>query len=249
VSYWQGVLLGLVQGLTEFLPISSSGHLVVAEAAVGLRTPGVVVEVVLHVATLLAVTVVYWRRIAHLVSGGLRGDKTVWQDVGLLALASVPAGVTGYFLASLFEHAFDSLFAVGWDFLITGAILWSTRWVKRARSDRPTAVTAGVIGVAQAIAILPGISRSGATISAGLFRGLERDVAARFSFLLATPIIFGAGLFKLTARTYDRPSSNSFAALSIASFSASSRLFPCVRTMFPSVLSFLTTQWNDSPIW
>ncbi len=197
MNYWQGVLLGLIQGLTEFLPISSSGHLVVAEAAVGLTTPGVVVEVVLHVATLLAVTVVYWRRIAYLVGRGVRGDRAAWQDIGLLALASVPAGLSGYFLASTFERAFDSLFAVGCNFLVTGTILWSTRWVKSARFDRPTAVAAGVIGLAQAVAILPGISRSGTTIAAGMWARVNHEKAAEFSFLLAIPAIAGAAVLQL----------------------------------------------------
>ena len=199
MSYWQGVLLGIVQGLTEFLPVSSSGHLVVAEAAVGLTTPGVVVEVVLHVATLLAVLVVYWRRIAQLIHGAIRGDRTVWHDIGLLALASVPAGLAGYFLADVFERAFDSLYAVGCDFLLTGVILWSTRWVKRPVLDRPSAASAGAIGLAQALAILPGISRSGTTIAAGMWARIEPEKAAEFSFLLAIPAIAGAAALQLSA--------------------------------------------------
>ena len=198
MNYWQGVLLGIVQGLTEFLPISSSGHLVVAEAAIGLSTPGVVVEVVLHVATLLAVLVVYWRRIAQLAVGGIRGDRTTWQDIGLLALASIPAGFAGYFLADVFERAFDSLFAVGSDFMLTGVILWSTRWVKPAVSGRPSAASAGGIGLAQALAILPGISRSGTTIAAGMWARIEPEKAAEFSFLLAIPAIAGAAVLQFS---------------------------------------------------
>ena len=92
LTYFHAIILGVIQGLTEFLPISSSGHLVLAEAVIGLSTPGVVVEVVLHVATLLAVLVVYWKRIAQLAIGGIRGDRTTLQDIALLALASIPAG-------------------------------------------------------------------------------------------------------------------------------------------------------------
>jgi undecaprenyl-diphosphatase len=198
VSYWQGLLLGIVQGLTEFLPISSSGHLVVAQAAIGLTTPGVVVEVVLHVATLLAVLVVYWKRIAQLTLGGIRGDRATWHDIGLLALASVPAGLAGFFLADVFERAFDSLFAVGCDFMLTGVILWSTRWVRPPASSRPSAWSAGGIGLAQALAILPGISRSGTTIAAGMWARIEPEKAAEFSFLLAIPAIAGAAVLQLS---------------------------------------------------
>lgn len=198
MNYWQGILLGIVQGLTEFLPISSSGHLVVAEAALGLTTPGVVVEVVLHVATLLAVLIVYANRIAQLVRGAIRGDIAVWRDIGLLALASVPAGLAGYFLADVFERAFDSLFAVGCDFLLTGAILWSTRWVKPPVLDRPSAPAAGGIGLAQALAIFPGISRSGTTIAAGMWARIGPEKAAEFSFLLAIPAIAGAAVLQLS---------------------------------------------------
>ena len=95
MSWWQGILLGVVQGLTEFLPISSSGHLVVAEAAIGLQTPGVIVEVVLHVATLLAVVIVYWKTLRKLAIGAIAGDRVAWRYLLLLVLASVPAGVVG----------------------------------------------------------------------------------------------------------------------------------------------------------
>ena len=112
--------LGLVQGLTEFLPISSSGHLVVAEAAFGLTTPGVLLEVVLHVATLLAVVVVYWNRLAELVVGVIKGHKAAWRYTGLLFVGSIPAGLVGFLLADQIEQAFDSLPVVGVDFIATG---------------------------------------------------------------------------------------------------------------------------------
>jgi len=198
VTYWQGLLLGIVQGLTEFLPISSSGHLVVAETAIGLTTPGVVVEVVLHVATLLAVTIVYRARIIELVRGILEGRRAAWQYVGLLALGSIPAGVVGFLFADLFERAFDSLLAVGCNFLVTGTVLWGTRWARGGgRRERPTPAGAGGIGLAQALAILPGISRSGTTVAAGLWLRLTPERAAEFSFLLAIPAIAGAAVLQL----------------------------------------------------
>jgi undecaprenyl-diphosphatase len=113
-------VLGVVQGLTEFLPISSSGHLVVAEAAVGLTTPGVVLEVALHVATLLAVVIVYRTRLWQLTRGALSGSGSAWRYIGLLFLGSIPAALVGFVLADVFERAFESLLLVGVDFVVTG---------------------------------------------------------------------------------------------------------------------------------
>lgn len=198
MNYGQAVLLGLVQGLTEFLPVSSSGHLVVAQAAVGLAAPGVVVEVLLHVATLLAVVIVYRERLVELLTGCVRGRTAAWRMVGLLALASIPAAVVGLTLQDVFERAFDSLLVVGIDFLVTGCVLWSTRRVAlQAVTDTPGAVAAGAIGVAQAVAILPGISRSGTTVSAALWFRIRPERAAEFSFLMALPAVAGAAMLEL----------------------------------------------------
>ena len=198
MSYWQGLILGVVQGLTEFLPISSSGHLVVVEVAIGLTTPGVVVEVVLHVATLLAVVIVYQRRLISLLVGALRADRAAWRSIGLLGIGTIPAGLVGLLLADLFERAFDSLLLVGVSFVVTGLILWSTRrGQERLLGGEPTAAGAGGIGFAQALAILPGISRSGTTIAAALWLGVEPVRAAEFSFLLAIPAIAGAAVLQI----------------------------------------------------
>ncbi len=196
MSWWQGILLGVVQGLTEFLPISSSGHLVVAEAALGLQTPGVIVEVVLHVATLLAVVIVYWRTLRKLATGAIAGDRAAWRYVLLLVLASLPAGMIGVTLQDWFESTFDSLVLVGVNFLITGTVLWSTRG-KLGHGERPTARGALGIGVAQALAILPGMSRSGMTVAAGMWLGVDAVRAAEFSFLLAIPAVAGAALLQI----------------------------------------------------
>lgn len=223
MNYGQGILLGLVQGLTEFLPVSSSGHLVVAQAAVGLAIPGVFVEVVLHVATLLAVFIVYARRIAAVVRGCLAGHRHAWVLVGLLVIGSVPAGVVGLLFKEAFERAFDSLALVGVDFLVTGAILWSTRPIAhRAAHEVPTVVGALAIGIAQALAILPGISRSGTTVSMALWLGVKPEEAAEFSFLLAVPAIAGAALLQIpditggTSRVGWGPLAVSFAASLVA---------------------------------
>jgi undecaprenyl-diphosphatase len=197
MTWWDAIALGVVQGLTEFLPVSSSGHLVVAEAALGLHTPGVFVEVALHVATLVAVAIVYARRILELLTGMARGTRAAWRSVGLLLLASVPAGVIGVLFQDFFESTFRSLPMVGVDFLITGAILWSAG---RARhGDRPEPSLGGAIGIgfAQAFAILPGISRSGSTVTAGIWARVDPVRAAEFSFLMAMPAIAGAAILHI----------------------------------------------------
>ncbi len=204
MTWWEGVMLGVVQGVTEFLPVSSSGHLVVTEAAIGLSTPGVLVEVTLHVATLLAVVVVYHRTLWRLVSGSVRGDRSAQRYIGLLAVGTVPAAAAGLFLKDFFERAFDSLLLVGVSFLVTGFVLWSTRQrTDSANAASATMVGAGAIGIAQAFAILPGISRSGMTVGAGIWLGVDPVLAAEFSFLLAIPAIVGAAVLQIPELSND----------------------------------------------
>ena len=197
LSWWQGLLLGLVQGLTEFLPISSSGHLVLAERLVGFQPQGVFFEVVVHIATLLSVLVAYRVKLLALLGGILRGDRESWRYVLLLVLASIPAGLAGILLRDYFERSFHSMPALGWQFLITAAILWSTRYaVSRATSTQVTTLHAILIGIAQAFAIVPAISRSGATVAAGLWSGLSAEAAAEFSFILSIVVIAGSGVLE-----------------------------------------------------
>ena len=195
MNWWQAVVLGLVQGLTEFLPVSSSGHLVLAERLAGVRTPGVFVEVALHIATLGSVLVVYGRRILELARGLVTGEGDHRGYVWLLVLATIPAGLVGVLLNAAIEAAFDSLAAVGAAFLLTGVILWSTRRLAGTR-EAPTTRGAIGIGLMQALAILPGVSRSGSTVSAGLWSGLTPQRAAEFSFLMAVPTIAGAAVLE-----------------------------------------------------
>lgn len=217
----RAALLGMLQGATEFLPVSSSGHLVILPELVGWPPAGLTFDVVVHIATAVAVLIAFrqdWRRMIRGAWRGLRsGDPLGDPDARLLAmlvLASVPAAVAGLALESYVESwlAESSLAAArlaGSMLLVTGTLLvTSERFAARGSSsgpglgargaaDRVGWGTALLIGVAQAIAIVPGISRSGATIAAGLALGLPRDEAARFSFLLATPIILGAGALRL----------------------------------------------------
>jgi undecaprenyl-diphosphatase len=201
----QAIVLGILQGATEFIPISSSGHLVLVPWLLGWPPPGMVFDTLVHWGTLLAVVAYFWRDWWLLITAWLRGlVRWDWRDsrarmMWLLILGSVPAALLGYFLEDFFESLFSEPAWVSVFLLVTAGLLAASEWLARqARQARDLNwKDALIIGLGQAAAIAPGISRSGATISAGLWRGLERAEAARFSFLLGTPIIFGAGLFQI----------------------------------------------------
>jgi undecaprenyl-diphosphatase len=194
VTLWQGLLLGLVQGLTEFLPVSSSGHLRVLEVITGVHTPGVFVEVALHVATLGSVLVVYGGRLWSIVRGVLARRPEDLRIAGLLLLATIPAGVIGVVFHRQVEAA-ASLVLVGLGFVVTGFMNWSTRRFGGGDRPQPSVGAAVGIGFAQAVAALfRGVSRSGSTVCAALWAGLGPAAAAEFSFLLAIPVIGGAAL-------------------------------------------------------
>ncbi len=205
----QAIVLGLVQGLTEFLPVSSSGHLIVVPALLGWNDPileSLAFSVMLHVATLLALLVYFRADWIRLIPAGLatirdrsfRGDpdrRLAW----LLAASTVPAVIVGVLLNDLIENAFREPRLVAMTLVAGAVVLWLAD--RLGRRDRQMAgltfpIALG-IGAAQALALVPGVSRSGISISAGLFAGLDREAAARFAFLMATPITAGAGLYEL----------------------------------------------------
>lgn len=254
---FQAIVLGLLQGLTEFLPVSSSGHLQGVPYLLGWDTGSLTFDVLVHTATLAAVIAFFRHDLWHLVSAGLgigdhdaRTRRNAWGLIGLLAVGTVPAAFAGVVFADVFEAAFASPRAVVGFLYLTAVILWGAERIRRRRiesrpsvsrrvqregapelGDRPATEAlaeelppepadeaeledlgasdpgrdvdtlrlrdAVAIGVAQALAIFPGISRSGATIAAGMALGLSRTAAARFSFLLAVPIILGATLATL----------------------------------------------------
>ncbi len=169
------LLLGLVQGATEFLPISSSAHLVIAQALLNVQSPGLVVEIVLHLGTLVSVLIYFRRDLWRLVGGffhvGSNGTGSR-QEVGFLALATLPAVVVALTLGDAVEAAFDNVDFTGWMLLVTTFALVSTRWTSSSEGIGLSWVIALIMGAAQALAILPGISRSGVTIAAGLWVGL-----------------------------------------------------------------------------
>jgi undecaprenyl-diphosphatase len=191
----QAIIMGAIQGLTEFLPISSSGHLVIGERLLGLKTPGVTFEIWLHLGTLIAVLIYFWPRIISLIQSlwsgrqGASGRTTIWA----LIVGTLPAVIVGFTLKSAIETAFASPRFAAAMLIITGLILLSTLLSKN-KGFLVSPLRALIIGIAQAVAILPGISRSGSTISAAMLIGVDPPKAAEFSFLLSIPAIAGAFL-------------------------------------------------------
>ncbi len=198
MNAWQAAVLGVVQGATEFLPVSSSGHLVIAQTLMDIHLGGVVFEVAVHVATLLSVLWVYRARVAALAGGVLRLEADSLRYVGLLALATIPAVVVGLWFKAPLEALFEAPHATGVALLVTGGLLWSVRGrLATATRSAPDATVALLMGVAQAVALVPGISRSGATVVMALWLGLEAREAAAFSFLMAVPAILGAAVLQV----------------------------------------------------
>ena len=198
MSPFEAALLGFIQGAAEFLPISSSGHLVITQVLLGIDIPGVLFEVAVHVATLVSILLVYRTRVTDLTVGALSGERDAWRYVGLVVVATIPAGLLGVFAKDRVEALFENPYAPGVALLVTGAFLWSSRRVlDRADAPRPGWIAALLIGVAQAFALVPGISRSGATVVAALWLGVEAREAAAFSFLMAVPAIAGAAVLQI----------------------------------------------------
>ncbi|MGB8957215.1 MAG: undecaprenyl-diphosphate phosphatase [Tumebacillaceae bacterium] len=193
LSLLEAIFLGVVQGVTEFLPISSSGHLVLFQRILGLEEGALTFDILLHFGTLLAVFAVYWRDILAIL-------RNPFGKMGRLILAgTIPTVAIGL----LFKDYFDTLFAsgatIGAEFLITGAVIW---WADAARNggkgEREMSYgDALLVGTLQGAAILPAISRSGLTICGALFRGLDREFAAKYSFLMSVPVILGANLMEI----------------------------------------------------
>lgn len=198
MTTFEAVLMGIVQGLTEFLPVSSSGHLVLGQELLGIDAPGVTFEVVVHLATLCAVVWVYRGRIGGLLTGMAGGRSEAWRYAGLILLASIPAGLVGLLGERWFERAFDEPVLAAAMLLVTGVVVYSLKYAgRRASESLPDARRSLWVGVAQAAAILPGISRSGATVAAGAWLGVQPVRMAEFSFLMSVPAIGGAGLLQL----------------------------------------------------
>ncbi|ADL57628.1 undecaprenyl-diphosphatase UppP [Methanothermobacter marburgensis] len=211
----QAIIIGIVQGLTEFLPISSSGHLVLVPEIMGVKS-SLAFDTLLHVGTLVAVVTYFWSDIVHMIrsfissltdipGGNFRNgiDEDPYKRLAWMVLiGTIPAGLAGVLFKDFFESLFSSITAVGFFLIVTGLLLWSSERISAKIREKLPVEKLGVrdsliIGGAQALAIAPGISRSGATISAGLFLGFERELAARYSFLLSIPAILGAAIIQV----------------------------------------------------
>ena len=203
----KALFLGILQGATEFLPVSSSGHLVITQGLMNIKLENgglAAFDVCLHFGTLLAIIGVFWRDILQIFAGLFArapiGEAKEFRKLGIfIIIGTLPAVILGFAFKSFFERLFEAPLAAAFMLLVTGAILWSTRY----STDRQVGLRemrwwqSILVGLAQAVAIIPGISRSGSTISGGLFLGLDRNFAAKFSFLLAIPAIGGAGLLEI----------------------------------------------------
>jgi len=212
VTLLEAIILGIIQGFTEPLPVSSSGHLVIIPALIpGFQPPGIFFDVILHIGTLIAVVFFLRRDIVNIIASlmpaqwptGSRttdaGERTANRRMALLiVVATVVTGVIGVLFKDRIEHLFESVETTAVMLLITGILLFLSDRIKKAdRRKGDMNLTDGIIlGLVQAVALIPGISRSGSTITFGIFRGLERETAARFSFLLSIPAIAGAAVLK-----------------------------------------------------
>lgn len=199
----QALFLGLLQGLTEFFPVSSSGHLAIAQHFIeGFEQPGVLFDVMLHVGTMFAVIIYFWRDIRAIAASPFRrsGDSGVHRKMLLLiVVGSIPTAVLGLTFKDFFEGLFDNLVVVSSMLLLTGTLLFVSERFRRGtrKQGQLTLGDALVAGTVQGLAIIPGISRSGSTIASLLLKGVDGETAARFSFLLALPAVFGAALLSL----------------------------------------------------
>lgn len=198
MSFVQVLILSVVQGLTEFLPVSSSGHLVIFQKFFGLSTPPVLFDILLHVGTLGAIIFYFRKGLARILTGLAQKKKESVNTLWLVFLGTIPAALVGGLFEKQIEQAFNSFQMVGVSFLFTAGLLFSTKWTKNQNRyfNQLKWLDALVVGLFQALAILPGISRSGSTISSGLWRGLSRETAFIFSFYLAIPAILGALVLK-----------------------------------------------------
>jgi len=200
MTVWEALFLGLVQGITEFLPVSSSGHLVITQFLLGVKEPGITFEVLVHFGTLCSILWVFFPDIKKLAAAALflNNDKASRKMLFLIIMGCIPTAVIGLAFQPFFVSLFSSVLTVGIMLLVTGSILWliNMKVPGRKTVEKMKVSDALIVGLFQGFAIIPGISRSGSTISAALFRELNRETAIRYSFFLSLPAILGATLLE-----------------------------------------------------
>ncbi len=230
MSWWEALVLGVVQGATEFLPVSSSGHLVITQQLLAVDVEGVLFEVAVHVATLVSILLVYRTRVGELAAGAFRGERDAWRYIGLVVLATVPAAVIGLGFEDRIEAFFEDGWVTGVGLLLTGAILWSSRAaLRRDPAASPDARAALLIGLAQSLALVPGVSRSGTTVVVALWLGIEAREAAAFSFLMAIPAIAGAAVLQVPS-LLEGPPAVGASALGVGALAAAVTGVLAIRT-------------------
>ena len=206
MDFLRAVVLGVIQGLTEFLPISSSAHLAIFPKFFGWDDPGAAYTAVIQIGTEVAVVLYFWRDIWTIGSGWVRGvfspaarEEPEWRRGWFIIVGSLPIVIIGVALEDLIDREFRNLWVIGTTLIVLGIVLGIAERVgrKTAPIDDLTWPHAVLFGLAQAAAVVPGVSRSGATISMGLFLGYDREAATRYAFLLAIPAVVGAGVYKL----------------------------------------------------
>jgi undecaprenyl-diphosphatase len=216
MSKFEAFILGLIQGVTEFLPISSTGHLYLGRHLFSLDEAGIYLDTMLHMGTLLAVIVVYKNELLQIIFHPFKKLSLI------LIVGTIPAVIAGVLFSDFFDLISKTGSTIGWEFLITGAILWMADGVKNG-SKKMEEISFGdalVIGTFQAAAIFPALSRSGLTIAAGLFRKLDRETAAYFSFLLSIPAIAGGVLFQFIDMANSQVEAISLSSLLIATLAS-----------------------------
>jgi undecaprenyl-diphosphatase len=194
LNSFQAVFLGLIQGLTEFIPVSSSGHLVIAQHFFEIQEEQILFNVILHIGTLIPIFIIFWQDIKDMLL--LKKEKR--KETFYILLAIIPTGIIGVLFEDFFERLFSNAYLTALMLIVTGLILYVTEKIDGGEKEveelkfwQPL-----LVGLAQGGAIIPGISRSGTTIAASLFQGLNREAAARFSFLMSIPVIGGAGFLQ-----------------------------------------------------
>ncbi|MDP8227729.1 MAG: undecaprenyl-diphosphatase UppP [Candidatus Celaenobacter polaris] len=200
----KSIILGIVQGLTEFLPVSSSGHLVIFQKLLKFNDPGVLFEIAVHLGTLVAVIIYFRKDIWEIIQSIFNWRKDAPENIKYahhllfhLIIASVITAIIGFAFKDIFESLFENTVLVGFMLIITGGILFASDKIRNTTKKKMSVPSSLLVGFAQSIAIIPGISRSGATITTGIFTGRTRDLATRFSFLLSIPAILGATILKI----------------------------------------------------
>ena len=195
MNLFQAIILGITQGITEWFPVSSSGHLALVEEFFNISVP-MSFDIFLHFASLIVIVFVFWKDILEIIVGLIEKDKKYIKLTLYLIIASIPAALIGFFIKDKLDGLFSNILFVGIALIITSFVLFLTRFAKNNNKEL-NLKNSLVIGLFQAVAVFPGISRSGSTISAGLFSGLDTKTASRFSFLLSIPIILGASILEI----------------------------------------------------